>query len=135
MFWTPQTYVISGRRVHLRVFDFLKSPYPPLTPLNPQKGSAVSRWANPYKKIVTHGSGGLGRCCVPSIRVSGPGARPHVDRYTGNRIACVPVKEQHDAVTILKDAGYTTLCALQVCADRVHDMCHRPQMVAAVPCY
>ena len=98
-------------------------------------GSAVSRWANPYKKIVTHGSGGLGRCCVPSIRVSGPGARPHVDRYTGNRIACVPVKEQHDAVTILKDAGYTTLCALQVCADRVHDMCHRPQMVAAVPCY
>ena len=99
------------------------------------QGSAVSRWANPYKKIVTHGSGGLGRCCVPSIRVSGPGARPHVDRYTGNRIACVPVKEQHDAVTILKDAGYTTLCALQVCADRVHDMCHRPQMVAAVPCY
>ena len=39
-----------------------------------------------------------------------------MDRYTGNRIACVPVKEQHDAVTILKDAGYTTLCALQVCA-------------------
>ena len=63
----------------------------------------------------------------------------HDRTWTGTQAIGLPVylsvKEQHDAVTILKDAGYTTLCALQVCADRVHDMCHRPQMVAAVPCY